>query len=119
MEKFPLINEKLRAGEARRAEFGPIWLDLNTRSLRVAGSDKSESLDPSEYQILWLLVRANGNRITEQEIMDFIYEEDKNYPDSNILNQRILRIRKKLEELTGGKVVIDTQRRSGWTLRIK
>jgi two-component system OmpR family response regulator len=122
MERFGNLGIKLEAGENRRAEFGPISLDLNTRTLKVDNSPAQENLSPQQYQILWLLVRAQGAIINEQEIMDFLHEDcpdDKDLPLGNGITVQIARLRKKLDSLTKGDVIIENIENRGWFLELK
>ncbi len=108
---------KLDAGENREPVFGSLRLDLETREAFV--ENKSVELTKSEYQILWLLVRANGNIVSSEEIENFLYEDisdDQDGPLHNIIPVFLTRIRKKLDPLTEGKVKIGTFRGVGYFL---
>ena len=122
MELDPTLRDKLEVGAERPAEYGPIRLDLKSRSLQVIGTDKREVLEPKEYQLLWLLVRAHGHVISESEFIDFVYgdaPDKKDLPLSNSMAVYISRARTKLEELTQGRVTIENNRGLGYHLVLK
>lgn len=111
MERIPSLGGKLELGKERRPEFGPIWLDLNSRRVALANSSDHEDLSSTEYQILWLLIRASGNMITEEEMLNFIHDDDsKDAPVGNQVNVYISKLREKLNRLTRGTVKIETIR---------
>lgn len=115
------IHNRLELGKAREPEFGPIRLDLLSKTLQLNGSDRVKKLSDQEYQILWMLVRAQGNIITQSEMEDFLYAErpdSEDLPMGNTVAVQILRIREKLDELTGGKVLINTVLRIGYQLEL-
>ncbi len=113
MEGVPL-GEKLNYGERRRPEFGPVWLDMTSKSLQSKGSSERQILTPSEYQTLWLLIRAQGNPISEQDILEFIHDdEDADIPLGNQVSVFLAHLRKKLHKQTDGAVTIDNMRGLG------
>ena len=113
MEGVPL-GEKLNYGERRRAEFGPIWLDMTSKSLQSKGSGERQILTPSEYQTLWLLIRAQGNPISEQDILEFIHDDvDADIPLGNEVSVFLAHLRQKLQKQTQGAVTIENMRGHG------
>ena len=122
MELDPTLRGKLEIGAERPPEYGPIRLDLKSHSLQLIGSDEQEALGPKEYQLLWLLVRAHGNVITEGEFMEFVYgdeSDEKDLPVSNTMAVLIGHVRTKLDELTHGRVTIENIRNHGYSLALK
>ncbi|KND49373.1 MAG: hypothetical protein AB203_03185 [Parcubacteria bacterium C7867-008] len=121
MEGIPNLHEKLDAGVARRPEYGPLSLDLDAREFSIAGAEKPIHLEPKEYQILWLLVRAQGNTLTEAEIVDFIYgdmSDVKDAPLSNTIPATITKVRNKLESVPGNRIEIRNKIGLGYSLEI-
>ena len=121
MERFPSLHDKLDAGVMRKAAFGPISLDLDSKTLRIEGTEIREKLEAQEYQILWLLVRAHGNIISETDIITFLYgdmPDEKDIPLGNTIQVRISDLRGMLEKLTGGTVRIVTHIRTGYSLEV-
>ena len=119
IEKFSPLSDRLDLGEARRAEYGPIWLDLKSRTLHCAGTDESVQLVPQEYQVLWLLVRAQGNLVSETDIRRFLFDDDeKEDPMSNVVAKRTQTARAKLKSLTNNKVSIENLESMGYYLKL-
>lgn len=116
---MPPLHERLNFGESRRPEFGPIWLDLPSRTLRAAGTDTQEHLTPQEYQLLWLLVRAQGNFVTPSDIASFIHDEDRSSETQlgSGLDVRLAALRAKLETVSGNRVTIEYTYRFGYFLK--
>jgi len=116
------LADKLEYGEARRPEFGPIWLNIQTKTLHRAGTDKVEKLSDHEYQILWMLIRAQGKNVSVVEMDEFIMEsspETADIPVSNTRETEIYKIRTKLLGLVGNKVKIITNVRGTHEYRLE
>ena len=106
---------KLEAGKNREASFGPLRLDLESKKAFVG--NESVKLTNAEYQVLWLLVRANGAIVSSGEIENFLYEdipEDKDIPLHNTVQVFLSRIRNKLDPLTDGRIKLSTFRGIGY-----
>jgi DNA-binding response OmpR family regulator len=108
------LLDKLGAGRAQRCSFGDIALVLPTKKLQ--NQRGYFVLTDREYLLLWLLVRAQGSLITQDEMMYFIYDEkDKDIPLSNCLEVFLSRLRKKISALSQ-TVAIETFRSIGYRL---
>jgi len=84
------------------------------------GNDEVEVLTPVEYQVLWLLVRAQGGVISDADVMRFTYEDsNQDLPLSNGTAVLIGRIKKKLQLVAGDTVMIETVRGLGYRLVTK
>lgn len=62
------LNPLVEQSEARRAEFGPILVDLDRHEVRIAG--KSVKTTPTEIKVLHLLVSQPGIVHSREEIID-------------------------------------------------
>lgn len=108
----------------KRPEFGPIWLTLRSRALEVEGSSKWRELDPQEYQIMHLLIHAQGERVLTSTIIEHLYryqlaKVNEMYREGrNLIQLRILSIRRKLGDLTKD-VTIKGDRDFGYYLEIR
>jgi len=122
MEGIPL-NQKLEAGIMREPTFGPIHLDLASQTVQFDEAKKQEKLSGQEYQVLWLLVRAQGAILTQSEIEDFLHADHPESKDMSLDGSLVWVVinglRGKLEKLTGGSVVIETHVRFGYSLAIR
>ncbi|HEY0010414.1 MAG TPA: winged helix-turn-helix domain-containing protein [Candidatus Paceibacterota bacterium] len=115
------LLHKLEAGANRPPTYGPISLDIESKTVSFNGAERTEQLTKSEYQVLWLLVRAQGNSITEGEIFGFLYEDYPDHKDLPLSNTTVVfinKLRHKLQELTDGKVVIQNQHGFGYYLQV-
>ena len=107
-----------------RPSYGPIGLDFETRSVRRLNDDRDFiTLTPQQYQILWLLMRAQGAFVSESRIAEFLDEsipDDKDIPISKArISAPLTNIRNKLATLIGDEVTIDNKRGLGWYLKVK
>lgn len=85
----------------------------------VSVGDVNIRLEPQEYQILWLLNSRSGSFVSEDEIIQFLYEDSgKDIPLGNSIDVRITNLRKKLAifEKAGAKFSIIRERKLGWRL---
>jgi len=123
MEGLPKLNEKLEAGVLREPTFGPITLDLESKTVRSINTNKFKNLSAQEYQILWLLVRAQGAVLSRSEMEGFLYEdlaEKENTPSgSGTLDVVLNRIKKKIDAVAGSKIVIENLHNVGWRLSVQ
>ena len=72
-------------------------VDLVVLAQELRSEGKVIYLSPNEFQIVWLLNRANGNFVTEAEITEFLYEDsDDDLPLSNVVASLVVRIRNKI-----------------------
>ncbi|MBU1755222.1 winged helix-turn-helix domain-containing protein [Patescibacteria group bacterium] len=118
MEQFPKLNEKLKAGVHAEPKMGPLSLDLTTKTISIEGSTKQAALTSNEYQILWMLVRAQGDVISESDIIEFMYDDpNKDIPLYNPAEVFLHRLRKKLADITD-QVTIETHRGHGYYLKV-
>jgi DNA-binding response OmpR family regulator len=126
MERMPPVERV--SPEEKIPRLGPLELNLNQRSLTNTETGVSERLSKSEYQVLWLLIRAKGSTVNRAPIEEFLYAdrpEDEDWPISNGVDVFIARLRKKLSAVAGEKVVIETRGSVsrapalGWALELR
>lgn len=111
---------KLDAGTDKEPTFGPLSLHLENRTASVG--EKEIKLTPTEYQILWILVRAQGGVVSEAEIESFLHEhkpEDRDLPLTNAIASNVTRVRRKLEEFEGENMTIGNVKELGYFLELK
>ena len=83
---------------------------------------ESLHLTPTEYKVLWTLVRADGAFVTSDELFTFIYEEtpdDKDLPLSNTVSQYIFKIKGKIKTLMNETIILESEIRFGYKLHVK
>lgn len=85
---------------------------LNLSKSRAEKEEMSVELTANELKIMRCLVKAKGNIVSREEIMNELWDSEA-FIDDNTLTVNITRIRKKLEEI-GMKDVIVTKRGQGY-----
>ena len=88
---------------------------LNTAGRIIEKEDNKVELTKNEYKILEYLVIHRQQVISQDEIMDYLWESE-DFVDDNTLNVNIKRLRMKLEEL-GLTDQIETRRGQGYLLK--
>lgn len=88
---------------------------LNTASRMLERENNKIELTKNEYNIMYFLVKHQGQVVSRDEIMDYLWESEE-FIDDNTLSVNIKRLRTKLEEL-GTKDLIETRRGQGYLLK--
>jgi len=88
---------------------------LNTASRMLEKEETKIELTKNEYNIMYFLVKHQGQVVSRDEIMDYLWESEE-FIDDNTLSVNIKRLRTKLEEL-GTKDLIETRRGQGYLLK--
>ena len=94
--------------------FGDITLELSS-SMLVCGDEKIR-LTNKEFQMLEMLISADGGIISVERFMDKIWGYDSE-TEQNVVWVYISYLRRKLEGL-GSKVIIEAHRNLGYSLEI-
>lgn len=90
--------------------FGDISINENTSTLKCG--DKEASLSNKELQILTILVSANGKMVSQESLINKVWDEEA-YSTSENVWVFISFLRKKLESV-GSKCVIKSKRFQGY-----
>lgn len=88
---------------------------LNTASRMIEKEERKIELTKNEYNIMHFLAKHQGQVVSRDEIMDYLWESEE-FIDDNTLSVNIKRLRTKLEEL-GTKDLIETRRGQGYLLK--
>ena len=88
---------------------------LNTASRMLERENNKIELTKNEYNIMYFLAKHQGQVVSRDEIMDYLWESEE-FIDDNTLSVNIKRLRTKLEEL-GTKDLIETRRGQGYLLK--
>ena len=82
-------------GSPMRLRFGPLKLDLETRTLHYA--DQAIPLTPTEFALLRVLLRAQGKSLARSELIDAVWGEETDHETSGrAVDNVVLRLRRKL-----------------------
>lgn len=98
MELLARVNAVLRRSYAKPNpvfQIGDLSVDLNRRE--VKRSEKKVALSTREFNLLEVLVLANGKVVSRQELLDQIYDIDIDR-DSNVLDVYISYLRRKIDK---------------------
>ncbi|AYG00780.1 response regulator transcription factor [Lactococcus allomyrinae] len=112
-----LLRRSYSFSGAEKLEFAGFLLTENSISTdkNLVSADRIElELTTSENKILTLLFRANGEVVTKEKILQELWQTDE-FIDTNTLNVKMTRLRKKLAEI-GFDEHIMTKRGCGYAL---
>ena len=93
---------------------GPVVVNLDTRKVEVDG--KSLHLTGKEYGIMELLSLRKGTTLTKEMFLNHLYG-GMDEPEVKIIDVFICKLRKKIEQATGGESYIETVWGRGYVLR--
>ncbi len=93
---------------------GPVVVNLDTRTVEVDG--KSLHLTGKEYGIMELLSLRKGTTLTKEMFLNHLYG-GMDEPEVKIIDVFICKLRKKIEQATGGESYIETVWGRGYVLR--
>ncbi len=112
-----IFLKKIEAGKEKEPTFGPLVLDLGSKSIANFKTLETVGLTPKEYQILWTLMR--GALMETGEIEDFLYEDHPEHADlplSNTISPTMAILRQKLADISRGTVTITKRDKRGYKL---
>jgi two-component system cell cycle response regulator CtrA len=116
-ELFARMNAVVRRSRGHTDSIlrtGAIALNLNTRSVEVAGAPIH--LTPSEYKMLELLSLRKNSVLTKEACLNHLYNGISE-PEIKIIDVFICKLRKKIAAANGGDAVIETVWGGGYMLR--
>jgi two-component system cell cycle response regulator CtrA len=93
---------------------GKVRVNLDTRTVEAAG--KPLHLTGKEYGILELLALRKGTTLTKEMFLNHLYG-GMDEPEVKIIDVFICKLRKKIQDLTGGDNYIETVWGRGYVLR--
>ena len=93
--------EALRAGD----------LELDPIQRRATRAGRPMNLTPREFDVLWLLIQAQGRVVSRSELLRRVWDLDFD-PETNSLQVHVSRLRRKLSP--GGATHIETVRGEGY-----
>ena len=118
-DEIYVINKNGYIGESTLSEIKYAKskeMPIGTGKYKITRLDKEIiELTKNEYNIMYFLVKNQGQVVSRDEIMDYLWESEE-FIDDNTLSVNIKRLRTKLEEL-GTKDLIETRRGQGYLLK--
>ena len=113
LAKIQVILRRTQAAEARDSlDCGAFSLNLSKS--RIEKDGEAAELTGNELKILRCLIKAGGNIVSRDEIMNELWDSEA-FIDDNTLTVNVARIRRKLEDI-GLCGVIVTRRGQGYQL---
>lgn len=94
LARVEAIHRRAASRPAMEVEAGPLQLSLATKRVAIGG--KSIDLTPTEFSILELLVRYNGQVVTRKMLCEHVWGFDWEGP-TNVIEVHINRLRGKID----------------------
>ena len=94
LARVEAIHRRSASRPAMEVEAGPLQLSLATKRVTIGG--RSIDLTPTEFSILELLVRYNGQVVTRKMLCEHVWGFDWDGP-TNVIEVHINRLRGKLD----------------------
>ncbi|MMZ65653.1 Alkaline phosphatase synthesis transcriptional regulatory protein PhoP [compost metagenome] len=98
---------------SRRTVFKDIWIDQDRMTVQL--SEQSISLTKTEYDLLLMLIEAQGRVISREQMMKEIWDTDF-AGGSNVVDVHVKSLRKKLGDSASAPKYIATIRGAGYRL---
>ncbi len=114
LARIEAIHRRSASRPAMEVEAGPLQLSLATKRVTIGG--RSIDLTPTEFSILELLVRYNGQVVTRKMLCEHVWGFDWEGP-TNVIEVHINRLRGKIDR-GRGESFIQTVRGRGYALVI-
>src|SRR6516164_7253146 len=105
-----------RSFPAARARFGHFHLDLNSRELFASGT--RVPIQDKPFQILRLLLEAEGQVVPREQIRAALWPEDTFVDFEHGVNTAVKKLRQALEDSADNPEYIETVPRLGYRFRV-
>lgn len=117
---FVVLMARLRALVRRGAPARPVVLTcgeltMDPASVTVSRAGAIVELTPREYAVLEVLMRANGDPVRRQDILDRVWGFDDE-PASNVVEVYVRYLRQKIDQPFDGPALIRTVRGVGYRM---
>ena len=100
--------------------FGPLCLDLQNVSLCNSETGLTSRMYPKEYQMLWLLMRANGGWVPTKTLCNFMFDRAAEPPvlqnEYRNFYSVMQRVRMHLVDVSNQRITIHTMREYGYSI---
>lgn len=112
--RIQAIVRRSKGNSSSKLKVGDITLNMETREVEIAG--KNLSLTSKEYSILELLMLRKGTPIKKETFLSHLYG-GIDEPEIKIIDVFVCKLRKKLEDISGGDSYIETLWGRGYTIK--
>lgn len=103
--RIQAIVRRSKGNATSKLKVGKIALDMDNRAVEIAG--KPLNLTSKEYSILELLMLRKGTPIKKETFLAHLYG-GIDEPEIKIIDVFVCKLRKKIEEMTGGENYVET-----------
>jgi len=112
--RIQAIVRRSKGNSSSKIKCGKIVIDMESRSADVAG--KPINLTSKEYSILELLMLRKGTPIKKETFLSHLYG-GIDEPEIKIIDVFVCKLRKKIEDMSGGESYIETLWGRGYTIK--
>lgn len=114
MARVQAIVRRSKGHAQSEISIGKVKVNLDSRTVEVSGAPVH--LTGKEYGILELLALRKGSTLTKEQFLNHLYG-GMDEPEAKIIDVFICKLRKKLEDASGGDNYIETVWGRGYVLR--
>ncbi len=114
MARIEAVRRRFRGHEDSVVRTGDLMVNFDTQSVEIAGN--RVYVTPKEYRILELLCQRQGVVLSKEALLDHLYA-GRDEPETKIIDVFVCKLRKKLNEASGGQHYIETVWGRGYMLR--
>lgn len=97
-QRVKAILRRSQASEQEKNLFQYLDMTVDFDRMEVYMKKELVKLSATEFRLLELFIRNQGQVLTRNQILDVIWDQDGNFVDENTLNVHIRRLRMKLEQ---------------------
>jgi len=117
LSRIRAVLRRCGVREQEESELPPVvasnlTIDFSSREIRR--DHQRASLTPTEYKVLYCLVKNEGKTVPQETIKQQVYGSEARYMDSNTLKRFIYQLRNKLGDNDGKPQLISNERGVGY-----
>ena len=114
LARINAVGRRFVTPTAGKLKVGKLCLTLGERDVRYA--DRRISLSEREYALLQVLMREPGRVFSRAELSERVWAREHEY-DARLVEVYISRLRRKIDESSGERPMIETVRHLGYSVR--
>ena len=114
MARIEAVSRRFQGTEDSVVQTGNLTVNIDTQSVEIDGN--RVYVTPKEYSILELLSQRQGVVLSKEVFLDHLYA-GRDEPETKIIDVFVCKLRKKLNQASGGKNYIETVWGRGYMLR--
>jgi two-component system cell cycle response regulator CtrA len=114
LSRIQAVIRRSKGHSSSRITIGKLVVNLDAQTVEVDG--RTVHLTIKEYRIMELLAIRKGTTLTKEMFLNHLYG-GMDEPEAKIIDVFICKLRKKLQEVTGGEDYIETVWGRGYMLK--